>query len=892
MTFSNRQDAMLGQTVRFGQKRDCSNPTTRHCLAIPRRDLCESQDSCQWLSDHTNIHGIAVLRSFRKYILMKIDEAEIIASKILRHGVEIQKNFSTNFQDTAQLLTTLCGLVCVNQQRTWVIHRMPSSLFEAIDRFLNLPSSVLDDRARQFHDIIDHITHVLEGRAQFHLQLTPPVIEKASRVVTDLMMPAIVNGSLDPLAVFNIMYRRLLESEYEVEYRNGPRIAELMHSLFDSDMPVLEYFMCFGDVSLMRKSHAYPVAYGTFFPPHEFLLRLRLWLHNVELVHVPEDEQGSRAFSFFSHPQHHTSDAERASVLFNRTDSALSALYKRSDKGLGINPGIAVIPGRDRTVGGWRERFRRELTESGKLEAIIDIPVLGKSSKKNSLSIWVIGSGSIRAPTVLCIDASKLPKREFTADRDTLDSAEMLFISRIVEAWQRRFGPSRPMQHSPLEHAYSRLFDRYFSDGYQDVAGLCRDVPKDELAQRKHGLRASLYLKPTREREFFSSIDSSSILEKLDQHQNQSIRAYIIGNNGAGKSLLLSELVGALQDRNIRSIGIAFGAADRFPFHTKSQDNKRYIYRGARTSKKSISRDLATRQIAKLTRDIHINQSKLNLFIEAMGLLGFERRHYLVPLDFPLDEAHQTNERLAELILLTDDALVNGEILASARQRQYQLGLMRTSERGRVALFDTLSSGEQQVLTLIIKLVADAAADIVALIDEPEISLHVAWQKVLPSVFALIGERTGCSMVIATHSPVVVASASNQFDFRFVAKNEDLTPLPVKSSQSVDTVLFDDFATYTENNRRIHERCAAIVAEVIRELNANTDESGQHILNLRQELEAMKEIVKAPQAAVITRQRTSDLELIRRADLAVAEILEQRNLSDGIDEEKLDEEAE
>lgn len=74
----------------------------------------------------------------------------------------------------------------------------------------------------------------------------------------------------------------------------------------------------------------------------------------------------------------------------------------------------------------------------------------------------------------------------------------------------------------------------------------------------------------------------------------------------------------------------------------------------------------------------------------------------------------------------------------------------------------TLSSGEKQVLGIFIEtLLADIGT---LLIDEPEMSLHVDWQKDLISFMNKLNPRT--QLILATHSPEIMANIPDTEIFR------------------------------------------------------------------------------------------------------------------------------
>lgn len=74
----------------------------------------------------------------------------------------------------------------------------------------------------------------------------------------------------------------------------------------------------------------------------------------------------------------------------------------------------------------------------------------------------------------------------------------------------------------------------------------------------------------------------------------------------------------------------------------------------------------------------------------------------------------------------------------------------------------SLSSGEKQILRLFVETLL--AADNTILIDEPEISMHIDWQKDL--VTAMQRLNPGAQLVLATHSPEVMADIKDSNIFK------------------------------------------------------------------------------------------------------------------------------
>jgi predicted ATP-binding protein involved in virulence len=67
-----------------------------------------------------------------------------------------------------------------------------------------------------------------------------------------------------------------------------------------------------------------------------------------------------------------------------------------------------------------------------------------------------------------------------------------------------------------------------------------------------------------------------------------------------------------------------------------------------------------------------------------------------------------------------------------------------------------LSSGEQHMLVLLYEMLFKVAPNSLIMIDEPEISLHVAWQMEFLRDIQRITELTGIDVLIATHAPAII----------------------------------------------------------------------------------------------------------------------------------------
>lgn len=109
--------------------------------------------------------------------------------------------------------------------------------------------------------------------------------------------------------------------------------------------------------------------------------------------------------------------------------------------------------------------------------------------------------------------------------------------------------------------------------------------------------------------------------------------------------------------------------------------------------------------------------------------------------------------------LLLDN--VNRKFLHKRIWIDRETGLVAEREDGTPLELEVLSSGEQHELVLHYDLLFRVRPNTLVLIDEPELSLHVAWQKrFLPDLLEIV-ETAEFDVLIATHSPYIVGDRSD-----------------------------------------------------------------------------------------------------------------------------------
>lgn len=97
------------------------------------------------------------------------------------------------------------------------------------------------------------------------------------------------------------------------------------------------------------------------------------------------------------------------------------------------------------------------------------------------------------------------------------------------------------------------------------------------------------------------------------------------------------------------------------------------------------------------------------------------------------------------------------EILFSKVDGQLRFKFMsaETSESSQERGINELSSGERQIIIVLSYLYFVAKKDSIFIIDEPELSLHLAWQKEFVGAMLELAPEN-CQIILATHSPEIV----------------------------------------------------------------------------------------------------------------------------------------
>ncbi|MDR1949273.1 MAG: AAA family ATPase [Spirochaetaceae bacterium] len=121
---------------------------------------------------------------------------------------------------------------------------------------------------------------------------------------------------------------------------------------------------------------------------------------------------------------------------------------------------------------------------------------------------------------------------------------------------------------------------------------------------------------------------------------------------------------------------------------------------------------------------------------------------------------------LEKRILLYDDIipnitlfndLINAKELANKNIKiNFDNGFLAKSINNKNIALSRLSSGEQEQVILLYELIFKTKNEAIVLIDEPETSMHVAWQQLFLKDLEQIGKLNSLSFLVATHSPDII----------------------------------------------------------------------------------------------------------------------------------------
>lgn len=141
---------------------------------------------------------------------------------------------------------------------------------------------------------------------------------------------------------------------------------------------------------------------------------------------------------------------------------------------------------------------------------------------------------------------------------------------------------------------------------------------------------------------------------------------------------------------------------------------------------------------------------------------GLNQEDIRTVLSLYLDDLNDKLSLYDELLfkIETFKEIISNKIKNKTIQINHEKGFSFTSKytSDQTLSLKQLSSGEQHEIVLFYELIFLANSGTYYLIDEPEISLHVDWQRSFLDDIAKVANLRGHKFVVATHSPQIIGS--------------------------------------------------------------------------------------------------------------------------------------
>lgn len=155
--------------------------------------------------------------------------------------------------------------------------------------------------------------------------------------------------------------------------------------------------------------------------------------------------------------------------------------------------------------------------------------------------------------------------------------------------------------------------------------------------------------------------------------------------------------------------------------------------------------------VEKVVKEIHSIEKteEDNIFTEIRSLEALQQTRTIIKLS--LDAEKKTSKIFSQISLFIETL---GSFIDD-KKFEFRKGDLLIQAHDEHINYNALSSGEKQLLIILIETLLQRQEPYIFLTDEPELSLHIAWQrKIVPAIKKL---NPNAQIIVATHSPEVAA---------------------------------------------------------------------------------------------------------------------------------------
>lgn len=296
-----------------------------------------------------------------------------------------------------------------------------------------------------------------------------------------------------------------------------------------------------------------------------------------------------------------------------------------------------------------------------------------------------------------------------------------------------------------------RFHSRYFHDLTAIRKNMAALVEVSWLSVHRQVMQDDEYERPTRMR------TSEQLLNPVDTrlvHLLGKLSDYHLGLQAKGND------VSAEFQKKVLSSLLYSSTFDTFDFHADDEINyeemRDHLYHAYEalgiTSGIRKRIDEHVEKIQKSISTIREQKAKNEAFYvnDVLPYSLFKRTRSIVESSMEADAEKRALFELLDLFVTTVNKFLDGKTLTLAPNQEYGLSMKKAGEEIE---FPLLSSGEKQLFILLAETVLQNRRQSIFIADEPELSLHVAWQRKLLSAVRKLNPNA--QLVVATHSPEI-----------------------------------------------------------------------------------------------------------------------------------------
>ena len=432
--------------------------------------------------------------------------------------------------------------------------------------------------------------------------------------------------------------------------------------------------------------------------------------------------------------------------------------------------------------------------QSIKIENLFDIFDYDISFKPDENVLLITGPNGYGKTTILSIIYHLFNRKFFffqklVFDKITvrLDDNIKIVITRVKVKQKRLFDKNSTFSTSKVEvelYQNNAQFDKFIypnfsTDTNQSIGRIISDLPITQFSENEWiDLRNNKILSveeliseyeyqfpPSMRRNIFEikSQKSTDILDSIQVHlireQRLFKKALVKGNNRRflGNEEAQSVMVDTIQTY-ADELKQFIGDVSQKSFAKTQELDSNYPKRLTNTNTSDILKKDEYEEKYKELEDKQRRLHKFGLYESIQEFLTYNEEDAKALTVYLRDFESKLNvfDELVEKLELFTSVLNERRFTFKSIKINGINGFYFETNKGKKLELSQLSSGEQHEVVLLYELIFNVKTNVLVLIDEPEISLHVAWQKDFLSDLLKIIKIQNIQVLIATHSPSII----------------------------------------------------------------------------------------------------------------------------------------